>query len=698
MATTKFTRVLRDAEGNLIADKTVKLHYVGGGEAATLSQVSDGVYTALVESGEYDLYINGTAQVNINPISVVDNKSLAWIDGGDTIYLRDIGNQVIIGDTSALVGTNLSIVSTGSTAVAIARTNATLRGFTLGVDGNDNAVMGTTGEDHLLFKTNSVERLRVIDSGSVGIGRSDPGYLVDIRSVQSGSGAPISQTALNVYAKRTGVNNVAGDEVRIQLEVAGSANQEYKAGAIGGALMGISAGTKRGDLVFYTAQTGSLIEQMRIATDASSGHGDVVMRSGRIINDAGLFRVLGTGLDAVTTNEVTIETSGNELLRASGSTVTINQTGSVVGPLRMRGTVVGSSTAALVFPDGTTETSGISFGTGSGRIPVYKTADQTLLVGNSTLLRAGSLEVSGDITSLAGDFVGENYVAVKNGRITFGDGETSEMSLRHSDVVDPYITLWDGDLILKENLIVNKQIFASGSTAGIATAALVFPDGTDEAQGISFGTGSARTKIYKENANTLRIGGGSLHINGGLVTDDALTTADIIADSLDAAAGNVACDSLNVGDYAEVVNYISAPNVFYILASADKVAAAGTNTEAGAFDVWTHTKTDSTSNLIYRTNYVHRTGNAYGTLYAKGSMALSGGGVGTGSVTFGSVTGSLHITGAASEGNYISLTGSADISGLTTNTVYPCTITMAGNGSGSTWSMKEWVVAIKSVA
>ncbi len=155
------------------------------------------------------------------------------------------------------------------------------------ITGNSNITginfLGTTNANDVIFKTNSIERARILSTGNVGIGTSTPGQLLHVNGnalanefwIFSGAG---DLKIHNAGTANTMVFNTSGLE-RMRIDNNGLAGintttpgSRLEVGAIGGDGIAIKAttGTDVGDLMFFDA---SGIEKGRIYTNPAAAPG-----------------------------------------------------------------------------------------------------------------------------------------------------------------------------------------------------------------------------------------------------------------------------------------------------------------------------------------------------------------------------------------------------------------------------------------
>ena len=104
----------------------------------------------------------------------------AWLENGNNIYYGGSGNIGIGTNNPQVAGdSGLHIHAASSNGVNTCYTNDTTGagtnyGFQVGIDGNENGHLKVKGNDHLLFYTNNLERMRIKNNGNVGIGTNNP--------------------------------------------------------------------------------------------------------------------------------------------------------------------------------------------------------------------------------------------------------------------------------------------------------------------------------------------------------------------------------------------------------------------------------------------------------------------------------------------------------------------------------------------
>lgn len=123
-------------------------------------------------------YFDGTAWVEIATGGTVTDDQLLTFSN-DTLYIED-GNSVFLGNymdntdsqTLTLIGNDLTISNGNTITLPIGASGWLLTGNT-GTDVSTN-FLGTIDDQSLAFRTNNLERVRILNSGNMGIGTAAP--------------------------------------------------------------------------------------------------------------------------------------------------------------------------------------------------------------------------------------------------------------------------------------------------------------------------------------------------------------------------------------------------------------------------------------------------------------------------------------------------------------------------------------------
>jgi len=153
----------------------------------------------------------------------------------------------------------LVLSKSDSTGVQTQYTNSTTgvgasNGFTVGIDGSENAELWNFQNTDMLFSTNGTERMRIDSSGSVGIGTSSPSTNAKFEVVSTSAGA-----VTNVIQLRNG-DATAGSGAKLQF-----LNSTVNYATAGTSeITGVRYSGNYSALTFTTYGPTSLVERMRI--------------------------------------------------------------------------------------------------------------------------------------------------------------------------------------------------------------------------------------------------------------------------------------------------------------------------------------------------------------------------------------------------------------------------------------------------
>ena len=221
---------------------------------------------------------------NTGVLSPAANE-LAFATSGTQRLVIDSSGNVGIGAASP--NQKLHLNASGSGGNKIKFTNDTTGvgasdGFTVGIDGSENAELRNDESTNMLFITSGSERLRIDSSGKVGIGTTSPTGLLDV--IGSSFSRFLNSTAPtldnNTHAGealflRSGGSSGSGN-VQAVLALGKADSGSQRTGAAIGSIQTDSDADKVG-LSFYTSPSSSssqtLSEKLRITHDGNVGIG-----------------------------------------------------------------------------------------------------------------------------------------------------------------------------------------------------------------------------------------------------------------------------------------------------------------------------------------------------------------------------------------------------------------------------------------
>lgn len=305
--------------------------------------------------------IGTTGQVGATGISGATGAIGTTGTTGATGAIGNTGSTGVSGNDGATgtTGANGSTGAIGATGVD-SGTNWTLTGNAGTVPGTN--FIGTTDPTDWVVKTNSLERVRVLSNGNVGIGTANPeetlrvlgNSILGSATVIPGSfGFPVHGVAndaatspgdgriLMLSQNNTGIGTRSG--IAFQLSSApGLTNTEATIGAVREV-----AGTNGvGGLYFATYASGTLVERMRIDRNGNVGIGTTAPAENlHVVGNARVTSLAGTGTRMVTTDAngtlntqsvpnafqtttaVTLSTTSTTWVDMTGTSLTLTTTG-----------------------------------------------------------------------------------------------------------------------------------------------------------------------------------------------------------------------------------------------------------------------------------------------------------------------------------------------------------------------------------
>jgi len=277
------------------------------------------------------------ARIQFRNSAGTDAGGLWYATSGNSMRFRTNSAERMRIDSSGNVGIGtdspqrvLVLSKSDSTGVQTQYTNSTTgvgasNGFTVGIDGSENAELWNFQNTDMLFSTNGTERMRIDSSGSVGIGTSSPNANAKFEVVSTNAGA-----VTNVIQLRNG-DATAGSGAKLQF-----LNSTVNYATAGTSeITGVRYSGNYSALTFTTYGPTSLVERMRI-----DGVGNVIIKpSGKFYleSSSGFSPFLSEASNALTvstnsTERMRIDASGNVGIGTDSPGYPLD----VVGSMRIR--------------------------------------------------------------------------------------------------------------------------------------------------------------------------------------------------------------------------------------------------------------------------------------------------------------------------------------------------------------------------
>ena len=307
-------RMRIDASGNVILNQSA------GAADNTILRITGGT------AGFSTLHLADTADINIGFVQYDHtNNALTFASNNAERMRIDSSGRVGIGTTSPQRVLVLS--KSDSTGVQTQYTNSTTgvgasNGFTVGIDGSENAELWNFQNTDMLFSTNSTERMRIDSSGSVGIGTSSPNANAKFEVVSTNAGA-----VTNVIQLRNG-DATAGSGAKLQF-----LNSTVNYATAGTSeITGVRYSGNYSALTFTTYGPTSLVERMRIDGVGNVGIGTASPSNKLTVASEGKIQAFNSANDRSIlvyndNNAATVQSDVDPLKLQSADRITFNTNG-----------------------------------------------------------------------------------------------------------------------------------------------------------------------------------------------------------------------------------------------------------------------------------------------------------------------------------------------------------------------------------
>ena len=276
-----FNSPIDSATGLLTINRTGNVGIGTTSPGAKLNVAGD----ILIDSGEYISW--GTVGSTSIEGSTASNKLQFRTNSSDRMIIDSSGN-VGIGTTSPSVKLQINHTG-GNNGIRIISPND-VNGF-LQFGDSDDANVGRIiyghSSDSMQFVTNDAERIRIDDSGNVGIGTTSPTRALDVAGVIQAQGffkSLVSSSSTNLATSNGGSLNLTNSSATDGnfSNIGGYNSNSLVTSQIN--FINVSHASRTGDISFNTHNGSALTERMRIASNGAIQFNDY--GAGTLVTDA----------------------------------------------------------------------------------------------------------------------------------------------------------------------------------------------------------------------------------------------------------------------------------------------------------------------------------------------------------------------------------------------------------------------------